>query len=137
KSAALRSVIGLPPLSRTTASTTTAVPPAAKVGWVWDEESGAGDCRASRTAPATPSTRPPARINERMTHLREITAADRPTLLLIGTNFTRIAEIRSDPMPCYARETMADQKSHDDQGAPVELIPSGDIGRRTMLQSLA
>jgi hypothetical protein len=32
---------------------------------------------------------------------------------------------------------MADQKSHDDQGAPVELIPSGGIGRRTMLQSLA
>lgn len=32
---------------------------------------------------------------------------------------------------------MSDQKTSDEQGTPVELIPSGGIGRRTMLQSLA
>ncbi len=33
---------------------------------------------------------------------------------------------------------MANERSHDDdQGTPVELIPSGGIGRRALLQSLA
>ena len=32
---------------------------------------------------------------------------------------------------------MANERSKDDQGTPVELIPSGGIGRRALLQSLA